>query len=162
MTKNPSVIADKITLQSIKTLKGIIEDVQHDNNEYSFEFETTTNISRDRKLLRFILDTTVNSSNRRKKDISVAFYSIEFIFEIEGLEDFLLIDEENEGITIRFDLGVTIAGIAYSTVRGIIHVRTQGTALNGVILPVIDPANLLKPKQEEVSLPPRKRAPRKR
>jgi hypothetical protein len=34
-------------------------------------------------------------------------------------------------------------GIAYSTARGIILSRTAGTAVDGIILPVIDPAMLL-------------------
>lgn len=46
-------------------------------------------------------------------------------------------------------LGTTLMGIVYSTARGIILERTQGTFFNGVILPVINPNKLIKPKSKQ-------------
>jgi hypothetical protein len=41
-------------------------------------------------------------------------------------------------------IGATIAGISYSTSRGIVLERTLGTDFGGIILPVIDPAELIR------------------
>jgi hypothetical protein len=45
--------------------------------------------------------------------------------------------------TIDGRLAATVLGIAYSTARGIVVERTQGTFFNGAILPVINPSSLL-------------------
>ena len=71
-----------------------------------------------------------------------ANFTIDFFLDIENLQDFKI--DNNAGETqLDARLGATILGIVYSTARGIVYTRTAGTALQGVILPVIDPAVLL-------------------
>ena len=71
-------------------------------------------------------------------------YHIEFEYHVENLDDFVTGGESNESKVVENILGATIAGISYSTARGIILNRTQATNFNGVLLPVINPADLLK------------------
>ncbi|MNY64312.1 hypothetical protein D3C86_2014030 [compost metagenome] len=49
----------------------------------------------------------------------------------------------DETITIHPALGNALASITYSTSRGILMTRFQGTVLSDFILPVIDPNSLL-------------------
>lgn len=78
------------------------------------------------------------------KIICYADYGIEFHYYIENLEDYLTEDEEMPGgYSVNSVLGATIAGISYSTSRGIILERTQSTNFRGIILPVIDPFRLI-------------------
>ncbi len=150
MIDNPVIDVSKITLVSIKTLKGSIEEAESYKDEFSFEFATSTNVGRDLKHFRFIIDVNISMHQANKVINKAAHYSIEFIFLIDNLEDFVDIDEKGTTANVHPDLGVTVAGIAYGTIRGIIYQRTQGTALDGIILPVIDPSNLLKVKRRSV------------
>jgi hypothetical protein len=56
----------------------------------------------------------------------------------------LAIETKPKHLEIHSGLANAIASISYSTARGIILSRFQGTALREFILPVIDPNSLLK------------------
>jgi len=56
---------------------------------------------------------------------------------------FVLQDESGKTY-IDKNIGGTLLGIAYSTARGIVLERTQGSYLGGVVLPVIDPIVAIK------------------
>lgn len=71
-------------------------------------------------------------------------YGIEFQLHVENLTEFLEESENGQGKSIDGKLGPTLLAIVYSTARGIIIERTQATYFNGVILPVIDPNELIK------------------
>jgi hypothetical protein len=67
-------------------------------------------------------------------------FGIEFHIHVANFEEFIL---DPDGIKKISNLLLgTLLSIAYSTARGIVFERTQGTWLNGVILPVIDPKEL--------------------
>ena len=77
----------------------------------------------------------------------------EFIFKVENMEELVEFNDDEKKAIISFELGINLVSIAYSTMRGVIHTRTQGTVLEGIIIPVIDPKLLLQPytNQEIVS-----------
>jgi hypothetical protein len=65
---------------------------------------------------------------------------------VENMEELLEADEKNK-ISYDAALGNAIASIVYSTSRGILMSRFQGTVFADFILPVIDPNQLLDMKQ---------------
>jgi len=71
-----------------------------------------------------------------------ANFTIEFFLQVENMDDFI-VHKSPEEFQLDSRLGSAIMGIVYSTARGIILTRTAGTALQGTILPVIDPSGLL-------------------
>lgn len=71
-------------------------------------------------------------------------FGIEFILNIDNLDLFLEQNSSDNSIKVSGELGATIMGIIYSTARGIILEKTQNSYLRGIILPVINPADLLK------------------
>jgi hypothetical protein len=70
-----------------------------------------------------------------------ARYLIEFAFTVDNLKE--LVQIQGDTSTIDSRLAATVLGIAYSTARGIVVERTQGTFFNGAILPVINPVSLV-------------------
>lgn len=76
----------------------------------------------------------------------VAEYVYDFFFEIDNIIDFLT-DEDKQ--IFSGNLIGTLLSIAYSTMRGIAHVKLSETDLDGFTLPVIDPNVLLKSKITE-------------
>lgn len=109
------------------------------NSESAFNF--------DDNRMRFRLFLKLSGRDKNEKPVGIeGEYDIEFHYQIENLNDFI-IKEEGEDFSVGDDLGGTIAGISYSTARGIILERTNGTDFNGIILPVINPKELLVNKQ---------------
>jgi len=81
-------------------------------------------------------------AKKKKKIIAKARYELRFQFEIENLGE--LIEKSTDGtIKVSKSLGNAIASITYSTTRGVLLVRYQGTTFSEFLLPVIDPNLLL-------------------
>lgn len=72
-----------------------------------------------------------------------AEYGIEFHFEVDNLKDFAE-PPEKDLVKLKGALSATIAGMSYSTARGIIWEKLSGTAFSHIVLPVINPNELLK------------------
>jgi len=102
------------------------------------------------KNIRLRLEVLVDGINEKEEPIGIqGSFGIEFHFHVDNLEEFL---ENKEGENkIQGLLGITLISIAFSTSRGIILEKTLNTPLNGIILPVIDPAAMIKtlPAQSE-------------
>lgn len=142
------IIPELIHMTSLNVYKASVEtsdeylDSPLEINNIGVEYAQQSALNIDDKAIRIRLEIRLNPVDEEKKSIGInAGYGIEFHFEVENLEDFLS-DEEDEK-KINGVLAGTLMGIAYSTARGIIFDRTQGTFFKGVILPVIDPKELV-------------------
>jgi hypothetical protein len=95
------------------------------------------------KNVRIRIETALDGVDVEEKSVGIhGVFGIEFHFHIDNFEDF--IEGEDEPKKINNILLETLLSIAYSTTRGIVIERTQGTHLNGVILPIIAPKELTK------------------
>jgi hypothetical protein len=65
-----------------------------------------------------------------------------FIYRIENLEE-LASPEKNKRLHLNPALTNALSSVTYSTSRGILLTRLQGTALQHFVLPIINPNNLL-------------------
>lgn len=72
-------------------------------------------------------------------------YHLLFIYRIENLEE-LAIPSNNNKIVLDPSLGNALSSVTYSTSRGVLLERMQGTALRNFILPIINPNSLLQNK----------------
>lgn len=70
-------------------------------------------------------------------------FEFHLFFEVENLPDLLLSIEEQPDPVMHPQLALMLAGIAYSTLRGILWTRLAGTPLEGISLPIIEPRSLL-------------------
>ena len=82
-------------------------------------------------------------SGGKNKEEADGFFHIAFFFEVDDLQELAKQTESND-LEIHPGLANAIASITYSTARGIIITRFQGTALCDFILPVISPNVLLR------------------
>ncbi|MCW3110576.1 MAG: hypothetical protein JWQ09_5082 [Segetibacter sp.] len=146
--KNKIVVPEKIHLQSIRVLNGsIMSDPEIETTAaqgFTTIFEVQTGIDLPNEGIRFVFKVTLNGTNENDEPIEVkAEYTLEFSFQIEELEGYIVKqNEETKELILQAPLGGTLMAIVYSTSRGIILTRTQGTILDGIILPVIDPMKL--------------------
>jgi len=84
----------------------------------------------------------VSKSDAASFEEAAGEFMFAFIFNVENLNELALVNKKKH-ITLDGKLGNAIASITYSTTRGILFTRLKGTSLEGFILPVIDPDELL-------------------
>lgn len=85
--------------------------------------------------------TVVNNYMLNNRNIKLIELVLVCDFEIKNLSSFIKIN--NKKFILPDDLLKTLIDLTYSTARGIIFSKTQGSFLNQFILPVIDPKALI-------------------
>lgn len=148
MKDDRKIEPEKIHLLSVRTLKGSIDSKEgSDPNEiqgHSFEFELGRGFDLDKSLIGLELKVDIEAMGKSDQPLAITgSYTHETVFRIDNLDDFVDGAENTEDISVDLLLMATLVGIAYSTIRGIIFSRTQGTSLGTVILPVVDPKKVM-------------------
>lgn len=87
------------------------------------------------------IEVNTDSKGGNTEEAKALFHLI-FIFKVDNLEE-LVTETSPKQLKVDPMLGSSIAGISYSTARGILLTRLQGTVFQKFILPVINPAQLL-------------------
>ena len=139
---------EKLTILEYKILKGqidapedfTIENVEGHDIENSFDL----GFDLENKLVRTELDVKITT----KSKVSVSteakgHFTLVFIFEVDNLNELAVLNTDNL-IDLDPNLANALASVTYSTARGILLTRLQGTALQNFILPIVSPNKLLK------------------
>lgn len=146
----PKVIPEKIHLAGIRILKSHFEvdfdavDSPTNIQKIKTGLKSASHFNLEDSYQSFRLFVKIQGYDEKEEKVSVrGEYQIDFHFYIDNLKDFITVENDSNRFSVGSELGATIAGISYSTSRGIILDRTQTTDFNGVILPVINPYKLL-------------------
>ncbi len=112
------------------------------------EFKLTYNFLLGHNILdkkfRIIFSCEIKTLNDRSEEINVnAKFDIAFLFTVENLEELITKSEDSGGLAIDNDLITSLANLSYSTSRGIIYTKCQGTILKSVIIPILSTQKLL-------------------
>ncbi|SDD69536.1 hypothetical protein [Niabella drilacis] len=89
----------------------------------------------------FFISVKTDSKGKNKNEASGIFHLV-FIYQIENLEA-LAIPDKNKLLKINSGLANALSSVTYSTSRGILLTRLQGTAFQNFVLPIINPNKLL-------------------
>lgn len=145
---NTQIAPEKIHMEGIRILKSHFEvdistgEEERDVSSYGIGLKSDTVFNHNENRVRFRLFLKIQGYNDVKEVLGIkGEYHIDFFYHIENLQDFVTWEEDK--FKVEAILGGTLAGISYSTCRGIILGRTETTDFNGVILPVINPNLLL-------------------
>lgn len=91
--------------------------------------------------LKLVFRTTSNNSKIEDSNLECKFrYNFHFI--VDNLDEMYETDEKDNPV-FKKTFVATLAGISYSTLRGIIFEKTSNSSFTSLILPVIDPSLLL-------------------
>ena len=140
--------ADKLSLVDFKIIKGKI-DVDFEFNVKTiknFETHMTFDVTFDAENKSLKADMSfmivTNSDGQADKEAQAKFKFV-YIYELENFDD--LIEFKKGKISNINELLIpSVAAISFSTSRGILMTRLQGTAMKDYILPIINPDELLK------------------
>lgn len=137
----------KISIIEFKMIKGQVDTPEEfDANQvqgHHLENSLQLGFNLEDKLVKtdFFTEIKTESHGQNTKEAVGSFHLV-FIFSVENLHE-LATFAKGELIKVHPTLGNAVSSISYSTSRGILLTRLQGTALQNFILPVINPNSLL-------------------
>lgn len=143
---------EKITIVDFKIVKDQVDTPEdfdskkieghHLNNDLQLGFNL------EDKLVKADITIEIRTeSEMQNENECIGNFHLVFIYYVENLED-LATRNKNNLIDLHPALGNTLSSITYSTARGVLLTRLQGTALQDLILPIINPNNLLHNNKE--------------
>lgn len=138
---------EKIVLIDFKIIKGQVETPENFeiNKAVGYQLDNSLQLgfSLDDKLAKadFTISVKTDSKGENENEATGNFHLI-FIYRIENLEE-LAIPEKNKRLNLNPGLANALSSVTYSTSRGILLTRLQGTALQNFVLPIINPSKLL-------------------
>jgi len=140
---------DLISLDNINILNaGIQNDAQLTTIEYSeydilFQFQLTPSVNAVSKKIKVLADFEIRVSKKNADLVEISsHFVIAFVYSVKNLEELTILAEDHI-VTVDEELVSSLLNITYSSSRGIIYTRSLGTAMEGLILPVISTADLL-------------------
>jgi hypothetical protein len=148
-----NIIPEKISIQFIKAYKTLViaseefltKPVKPHSIKVNFGQMSAFNF--EKKKIRIRIDVILDGLNITGDDIGLhGEFGMEYHLHVKNLQDFVV--EEMGQKKVSGMLGETLMGIVYSTSRGIILEKTQGTYFNGAIIPIISPRDLIEPPKE--------------
>lgn len=110
-------------------------------HDFSSNLDMGFNLEKNFTKVDFKVKINSKSDGANTEEAQGSFHFV-FLFEVENLNELTETKEDNT-VSISGALGNALASITYSTSRGILMTRFQGTPLKDFILPVIDPNDLL-------------------
>jgi hypothetical protein len=142
------VIPEKIHLVAFRILHAeLISPFEFDTNHIvSFEDKVKFDMafSLDDNMVKAIFHVEIATISEQQTNGQEATANFEFVylFMVENFKDLAKVIDDNT-LDINGGLSNALASIVYSTTRGVLMTRFQGTALADFILPIIDPAKLV-------------------
>lgn len=138
---------EKITIAEFKMVKGQV-DVPEDFDTvkvkgYHLDNSLQLGFNLVEKLVKadFTIEIKTESTSQISKEATGNFHLV-FIYNVENLQD-LAKPDNNNLIELHPGLANALSSVTYSTSRGILSTRLQGTALQNFVLPIINPNKLL-------------------
>ncbi len=147
--KKAGLDVGKLEILDFKIIKGSIEspfEFQTDKVEgHKFEVKFDMGFNLMDKLVKAEFEMEVVTQSSSEQEEAKGYFCFAYMFGVENLEELALPDERKKGhLNIDSALANALASVTYSTSRGILLTRFQGTALESFILPIINPNDLLK------------------
>ncbi|MCF1420434.1 hypothetical protein [Mangrovimonas futianensis] len=146
------LIPEKINIIDFKIIKGLISSpFEFDSSlikghDFSLGFETALNIEENKIKADFKVSIKTQSEKNEVEEATGDFHFV-FLFYVENMQDLIFEINDSKGksknVQVDASLGNALASITYSTSRGILMTRFQGTSLDSFILPVINPNDLI-------------------
>ena len=138
---------ESISLIDFKLRKGNVETPEEFDSEFVKGHEMDNSIQMGFNLSDELskTDLVINIKTKSEgvnQDEAICSYHLVFVFKINQMNNFVKLNDKSL-IDVHPALSNALASITYSTSRGILLSRLQGTAFSNFILPVVNSNNLL-------------------
>lgn len=148
MKKSISLRPELIQIADFQIIKGQVESpFEFDESKvdgHTFNARFLLGLKLEEKLVKADFEVNIKTTSRGEETQEEAkgHFHFVFIYEVANLEELVELTEDQR-FEVSSSLGNALASISYSTSRGILMTRFNGTALSNFILPVINPNDLL-------------------
>jgi hypothetical protein len=139
---------DALSLEEIVITNAAIDNkaqlstLEKGKHTFKITYHFTPGTNFTQKKMRIIFSCEIKTFDNEGKSIDVSGrFDIAYFFSVSNLEEVAKYNKKE--LEIHSDLIATIANIAYSTSRGIIYTRCQGTIIKSLILPILSTQKLL-------------------
>ena len=146
-----NVDIDKLRMLGIRIIHGSLNTTPEFQNRpvpahsFNFEFRDEAAHNMQERKSRLRLYFNIEGQDKEGNSIGLnADYTLEYFYYVENLPDYFDKDGYVDG-----DFLANLIGIAYSTARGILLERTQGTYFNGIVLPIINSSKFLREGEKD-------------
>jgi hypothetical protein len=149
MAEKKKIDPKKIIIREFRLIKGQIDSPFDfrisDIKSFAFDVDFNTGFNLEENLIKADINIKVSTVSGETTQEAECTYNFVFIFFVENLTEHAQLAEDK---TIDWNpfLANAIASITYSTSRGILLSRFQGTVMKDFMLPVINPDALLENK----------------
>lgn len=113
---------------------------------YRFTVNNSLATVPEKKGVSVRFEVEIYQTNAKKEDLATARYVFEADYTVKNLSE-LLLEPEKPNSSIDKRLLISLVAITYSTVRGALITRLQGTQMDDFFLPVVDPVKLINDPQ---------------
>lgn len=111
-----------------------------ENYQTNMSFSSSFNI--EKSIVKANMGFTIETSSTSDQKEAGAKFDFVYLFKVDNLKD-ILGEQSEEDMRYIKNLLTAIAAISFSTSRGVLLTRLQGTVMKDYILSVIDPKKLL-------------------
>jgi len=138
---------EKIELIDFKMIKGQVDTPENFDISkvigHQLDNSLQLGFNLEDKLAKadFTVNIHTDSKGGNESEATGSFHLI-FIYQIKNIKE-LAIPEKNKRLNLDPGLSNVLSSVTYSTARGILLTRLQGTAFQNFILPIINPNKLL-------------------
>lgn len=146
MAESKRIEPEKIIIREFRLIKGLIDSPfdfrMSAIKSFDFSVDFNTGFNLHENLIKADFNIQISTISGEATEEAKCTYHFIFIYYLDGLNEHAQLTPEG---TIDWNpfLANAIASITYSTSRGILMSRFQGTVMKDFILPVIDPNALL-------------------
>lgn len=141
MTKEVKIVPRNIQLFRIEVIESSIRESPIEKTS-EFKINVAHTIMHNLKDERLKIGLHIELNGKENPETVRADFVIDFHFKIKNFTDFYVLKENNR-LTFSGLLIATLLGLSFSTARGIIFEKFSNTKFQGVILPVVDPKEML-------------------
>ncbi len=121
-------------------------DLKKDNkSSFGFSYKIDTNTNLNKELFFITLDIKILYSKKQDIICSIKTY---FEYHIKGLKK--IVKEVDNKKLVPDQLPATLIANAVSTSRGILYMKTLGTPLDGIFLPIVNSDSFSRSKVDKI------------
>ena len=120
----------------ISTDKSDFSNLSVDTLKFQYKTETIIQMSRNTILVR----ADIKYSHEKRELLSA---SAVFNYSVTGLGQAIIVDLENQCISVKADIFPSLLEVSYNSLRGMVYNQTAGTSLAQYPMPIVDTKELV-------------------
>lgn len=128
---------DYLTIRDIAFTYSMPDETgipEKQGNPVQYDLEIVKAFNLEQEVLRLVFTIRLQTAIGGVKEIK-GLYITEHLFQVSGLSG--LVNKNGEEFEVNEDMDDTLTGLVYSTVRGSLHQKFNGTWFADFILPIV-------------------------